>query len=415
MVLEDLLCRSWELTRYRKPPLGLEVDGFCQWLHRQGYARSVMRSHIAKVAQFNWYLRRLGIKDCGELQELHADGFIGQHLRKHGRVSSRHTAPAIRCLMKYLSSRGVLVPTAESPPYEGVLHAYADDLRHNRALADSTIKINCHYLTPFLKSLDGNDILRSLSEVSPRQIHAFFAEHGQGKADTTRRHIQGALRTFFAFCARQGYVAGYLAETVPKVFRYRLADVPRQISEENAQKLLESINRSTPAGRRDYAIILLLHTYGVRGAQIRLLRLEDIQWRQSRIRFRPCKGGKEIIDPLTDEAGDALLDYLRSGRPKAAYCEIFLTAQAPYHPLKANGLHRIIAAHRRRADIPGVANRGPHAFRHAFGTRLLNGGQSLKVIADMLGHRSLDSTFMYTKVDFETLKQLPLDWPEVQP
>src|SRR5207247_2896072 len=97
------------------------------------------------------------------------------------------------------------------------------------------------------------------------------------------------------------------------------------------------------------------------------------------------------------------------------YCEIFLTAQAPYHPLKASGLHRIIAAHSRRAEIPGVANRGPHAFRDAFGTRLLNGGQSLKVIADMLGHRSLDLSFMYTKVDLETLKQLPLDWPEVQP
>ena len=372
-----------------------------------------MRSHIAKVSQFNRYLRRLGINNCGEVQELHVDRFIGRHLRKHNRVSSRHTAPAIRCLMKYLSSRAVLISTAATPAYEGVLNAYVDDLRHNRALADSTIRINRHYLTPFLKSLDGNDILRGLSEVSPRQIHAFFAEHGKGKADTTRRHIRAALRTFFAFCARQGYVAGYLVEAVPKVFRYRLADVPRQISEQNAQKLLESINRSTSAGRRDFAIILLLYTYGVRGAQIRLLRLEDIKWSQSRIRFRSCKGGKEIIDPLTDEAGDALLDYLRYGRPKAAYCEIFLTAQAPYHPLKASGLHRIIAAHRRRAEISGSG--GPHAFRHAFATRLLNGGQSLKVIADMLGHRNLDSTFMYTKVDFGTLKQLPLEWPEVQP
>ncbi|MBI4484008.1 MAG: tyrosine-type recombinase/integrase [Acidobacteria bacterium] len=412
MVLEDLLRRSWELTRYRRPPLGLEVDGFCQWLHEQGYSRSVMRSHIAKVSQFNWYLRCLGIKDCGEVQELHAGGFIGQHLRKRGRVCSRHTAPAVRCLMKYLSTRGVLTCTAETPPYEGVLNAYAEDLRHHRALADSTIKIYRHYLIPFLQSLDGKDILKSLSEVSPRQIHGFFAEHAQGKADTTRGQIHATLRTFFAFCARQGYVAGHLAETVPKVFRHRLANVPRQISEHNAQKLLESIDRSTPAGRRDYAIVLLLHTYGVRGAQIRSLRLEDIQWRQSRIRFRSCKGGKEIVDPLTDQVGESLLDYLRFGRPKTAYCEVFLTAHAPFHPLNADNLYSMIAARMRRVGVTGTAL-GPHALRHAFATCMLNSGQLLKAIADMLGHRDVNSTFIYTKVDFETLEQLPLDWPEV--
>ena len=412
MVLEDLLRRSWELARYRRPPLGLEVDGFCQWLHEQGYSRAVMRSHIAKVSQFNWYLHCLGIQDCWEVQEIHADGFIGQHRRKHGRAWSQNTAAAIGCLMKYLLIQGVLTSTAETPPYEDVLNAYTEDLRHHRALADSTIKIYRHYLIPFLQSLNGKDILKSLSEVSPRQIHVFFAKHAQGKADTTRGQIHATLRSFFAFCARQGYVAGHLTEAVPKVFRYRLANVPRHISEQNVQKLLESIDRSTPAGRRDYAIVLLLHTYGVRGAQIRSLRLEDIQWRQSRIRFRSCKGGKEIVDPLTDQVGESLLDYLRYGRPKTAYCDVFLTAHAPFHPLKADNLYTMIATRMHSVGATGTAL-GPHAFRHAFATCMLNAGQSLKAIADMLGHRDVNSTFIYTKVDFETLKKLPLDWPEV--
>jgi len=414
MMLEDLVRRSWELRRYRMLPLGLEVDGFCQWLHEQGYSRSVMRSHIAKVSQFNWYLHCLGIKDCREVQKLHADGFIGRHLRKHGRVCSRHRTAAIRCLMKYLSIRDVLTPTGEPPAYEGILNAYTEDLRHHRALADSTIKIYRHYLIPFLQSLDGKDILKSLSAVSPRQVHAFFAECGQGKADTTRGQIHATLKTFFAFCTRQGYVAGHLADAVPKVFRYRLANVPRHISEQDAQKLLDSIDRSTPAGRRDYAIILLLHTYGVRGAHIRSLRLEDIQWRHSRIRFRSCKGGKEIIDPLTNQVGESLLDYLRYGRPKTAYCEVFLTAHAPFHPIKADNLYTMIDTRMHSVGTTGTAS-GPHAFRHAFATCMLNAGQSLKAIADMLGHRDVNSTFIYTKVDFETLKQLPLDWPEVSP
>jgi site-specific recombinase XerD len=394
-------------------PLGIEVDGFCKWLHEQGYSRSVMRSHIAKVSQFNRYLRYLGIKDCSEVQALHADRFIGRLSSKHGCISSRHPPAAIRCLMKYLSIRGIQSSAVQTPHYEGVLNAYAADLRHHRGLAESTIKTYRHYLVPFLQSLDGKDILESLSEVSPQQIHAFFEKQGRGKATTTRGKIHTTLRTFLSFCARQGYVAGHLTEAVPKVFRYRLASVPRHICEQSAQKLIESIDRSTSAGRRDYAIILLLHTYGVRGAQIRSLRLEDIQWRQSRIRFRSCKSGKEIIDPLTDAAGESLLDYLRYGRPKTVYREVFLTDRAPLHPLKADNLYSMIAARMHCLGIAGPA-RGPHGFRHGFATRMLNGGQSLKTIADMLGHRDINSTFIYTKIDFEKLKQLPLDWPEVQ-
>ncbi len=414
MVLEDLLRRSYELTRYRRSPLGPELDGFCQWMHEQGYSRSVIR-HISKVSHFNQYLRYLGIRDCREVQKRHADRFIGKHLRKRGRVWSRHTAPAVRCWMKYLLSRGVVRSTAEvSPPYQGVLDEYVEYLRHDRALAESTIRNYRHYLIPLLQSLDGRDIFGSLSEVSPRQVHAFFAKHGQGKADTTRGHIQATLRTFFAWCTKQGYGVGHLAEAVPKVFRYRLAHVPRQVSEQEVQKLLESIDRSRPVGRRDYAMVLLLHTYGVRGAHIRALCLEDIQWRRSRIRFRSCKGGKEILDPLTDEGGESLLDYLRHGRPKTVHREVFLTDRAPFHPLKADTLYTMIASRMRRVGVTGAAL-GPHALRHAFASCMLKSSQSLKTIADMLGHRTLNSTFIYTKADFKTLQQLPLDWPQVYP
>lgn len=408
MVLEDLIRRSWELRRCRRLPLGVEADGFCKWLHEQGYSRSVMRSHFAKFSQFNRHLCNLGIKNFSEIQEFHADRFIGWLSSKHGRISSGHPSAAIRCLMKYLAVRGVLSSITHTPAYEGLLDAYTADLRHHRGLTDSTIKIYRRYLTPFLQPLDVKDLLKSLSEVTPQHVHAFFAKQSQGKAVTTRGQIQAALRSFLFFCARQGYVAGHLAEAVPKVFRYRLANVPRHISEQSAQKLFESIDRSTSAGRCDYAIVLLLHTYGVRGAQIRSLRLEDVQWRQGRIRFHSCKGGKEIIDPLTDMAGESLVDYLRYGRPKTIYREVFLTDRAPVHPMKADNLYIMIAARMRCLGITGPAL-GPHGFRHCFATRMLNGGQSLKTIADMLGHRDVNSTFIYTKIDFETLKHLPMD------
>ena len=129
---------------------------------------------------------------------------------------------------------------------------------------------------------------------------------------------------------------GHLAEAVPKVFSYRLAQLPCHVSEQGAHKPLDSLDRSTPVGRRDCAMVLLLHTYGVRGSQIRALQLEDIQWRHSRIRFRSCKGGKEILDPLTDQVGELLLEYLRHGRHETAYRKVFLTDRAPFHPLNAD-------------------------------------------------------------------------------
>ena len=115
---------------------------------------------------------------------------------------------------------------------------------------------------------------------------------------------------------------------------------------------------------------------------------------------------------MTHEVGDSLLDYLRQGRPDCKYPEVFLTAIAPFQPLRASGNVTTIVGDRiRRAGVTSCP-KGSHVFRHAFAGRMLQHGQSLKTIADLLGHRNINTTFIYTKVDLETLKQLPLDWPE---
>lgn len=160
--------------------------------------------------------------------------------------------------------------------------------------------------------------------MSPEQVLAFFTNHTQDRGLSVRRCIQGTLRVFLSFCLKQGYLKRDLAQALPKIRTYKLSGVPRGVSEEDAHKSLACIDRTTPIGQRDFAIIQLLHTYGVRGGQLRALRLDDIQWREDRIRFRAHKGGKEVIEPLTDEVGESLLEYLRHGRPQAPYPEVFL-------------------------------------------------------------------------------------------
>jgi integrase len=199
---------------------------------------------------------------------------------------------------------------------------------------------------------------------------------------------------------------------VPTLRTYKLATVPRGLTDEQALKVLRSIDRNTNVGRRDYAITKLLYTYGVRGGQVRALRLEDINWALNQILFRASKHGKDSLLPLTTEVGESLLEYLKSARPRSSDPHVFLTSRAPYHALlHANALSAVVERHLRKAGIE-LSSKGAHAFRHGFATRMLQQGHSLKAIADVLGHRHLGTTFIYTKVDFNSLKEVALPWPQ---
>ncbi len=202
------------------------------------------------------------------------------------------------------------------------------------------------------------------------------------------------------------------ASAIPTLRTYKLQTVPRTISDDMATNVLNAIDQKTDIGRRDFAIIMLLYTYGVRAAQIRALTFEDINWRKSELQFRALKHGKGIVVPLTSEVAKSLLDYIRLTRPKFSYTQVFLTAKAPYQPLKSSRVIRQIIAKYMRPLNKDAPSYGAHLFRHCFASRLINDQQSIKSIADLLGHRFIQTTFIYTKVDFHNLNQVPLEWPE---
>jgi len=414
MILEDVVHRPCELARYRLPPLGKELDEFCNRLAEQCYSYSCIQEFAARVSQFNIFLRRQGITTAEQIGEEHAERFTARRRRMHSRRWLDDTRRALGVLIRYLTDRGILKPHPKAPaPYEELLDRYAQYLETYRGLAVGTIRNYRFYLTAFIQALDQRNLPGAITDLAPQDVQSFFCKCVQGKATRTRGHIRAGLRHFFAFCAREGYGVGHLSEAIPHVYSYRLADVPRQIPEQDAHRLLQSIDRSTKSGRRDYAMILVLYTYGVRGGQVRALRLNDIHWRQSRIRFPVCKGGRQVVEPITADVGDALLDYLRNGRPCVAWPEVFLTHHAPVRPLSPTCLYNCVCSRLRSLGL-GQGARGPHGFRHAFASRLLGNGHSIKTIADMLGHRDINSTFIYTKVDFRTLTDVPLDWPEVK-
>jgi integrase/recombinase XerD len=173
--------------------------------------------------------------------------------------------------------------------------------------------------------------------------------------------------------------------------------------------LLATPDRATVAGRRDYAILVLLAAYGLRACEVAALALDDIDWRGSRLRIPRAKGRAPSWYPLHPDAGAALVDYLRRGRPDSAYGQIFLTLSAPARPFaRSSGISNIVARHLQRAGI-AAPHWGAHTLRHSRAVHLLGAGFSLTAIGDLFGHGHPQSTFVYAKAALEDLRAVGLE------
>lgn len=421
MGLEQVFEAAWTLRKLRSGPLSHLLDGFCDWLLSQGFSRWSIRTHLANVSHLNEYLGGTDDRPQANVGSREVEGFFKAYparCRNRGPLE-RHlwrVLNSINRFTEYLRLRGRFEEGVKPPIYQPLLEAYLAWMRDYQHAATGTLELRRHGAARFLAFLGPQATAEGLSELSAERVETFFIGYAKEKGRAARRSMQSALRTFLRFCLHAGYLARPLEYAVPTLRSYRLSQVPRGLSETEAQKVLGAVDRSTKSGRRDYAILQLLHSYGVRGGQVRALRLADVRWAQDQILFRAMKNGKDTLLPLTTEVGRSLLDYLKNARPPCGFPEIFLTCRAPYHPLPAsNALSAIVERGIRAAGID-VPSHGGHAFRHGFATRMVAEGHSFKAVADVLGHRHLATTFLYTKVDFNALKQVALEWPqEVSP
>ncbi len=199
---------------------------------------------------------------------------------------------------------------------------------------------------------------------------------------------------------------------------YTYDGIPSALSPQDVHNVLVVTRQDrTTAGLRDYAILMLLATYGLRAGEIASLRLDDIDWRKDTLHVRHSKTGVSSNLPLMREPGDALLKYLKGGRPSCAALEVFLRLRAPHRPfVNGSSLYYVARSRLNAAGIMPPGKKGPHAFRHARAVSLLRATVSLKAIGDILGHRSTLSTGAYLKLATEDLRAVALDVPtEVSP
>jgi integrase len=220
-----------------------------------------------------------------------------------------------------------------------------------------------------------------------------------------------SLRAFLRYLYHTGSHRASLADCVPSIRRWKLATLPTYLSTAQVQKALDSCDRTTAMGRRDYAILMMLARLGLRADEVATLNLDDVDWRAGELLVR-AKGRQQMRMPMPPNVGAAIVAYLRDGRPRSSCRRLFVRTLAP-HVGFASGttITWIAKSALDRVGIEGCAHRGAHIFRHSLATALLRSGATLSEIGQLLRHKSHDSTRIYAKVDIEALRTLSLPWP----
>jgi site-specific recombinase XerD len=329
----------------------------------------------------------------------------------------RGEAAALRRLVEFLLREKVIpaqkVPPARLTPVEHCVQDYESYLRDERVLARATIVNYVPFIREFLQGRFGRERVE-LSRLRARDVVRFVQRQAPRLHMKRAKLMTTALRSFLQYTRYREAVSLDLAAAVPVVANWSMSSVPRAIAPDQVRQLLASVDRTTPIGRRDYAILLLLARLGVRSGEAASLELDDIDWSLGLLSVRG-KGGRRNELPLPADVGKAIAGYLRRGRPRSTSRRVFLRAKAPIRGfIGATGVGAVVQHCIRRAGIKAPTH-GAHQFRHGLAAQMLRKGASLSEIGDLLGHCHPQTTMIYTKVDLVALRSLALPWPGSAP
>jgi len=278
-------------------------------------------------------------------------------------------------------------------------------MKEDRGLSPATIKGCCSAVRPFLiRLLDGR---RSFQTITVSDVDSLLAQkvNEEHYARRSVRDYASSLRSFFRYAEKRGWCRVGIAASImaPRVFQHET--LPSGPTWDVVQEILDATTGDQPTAIRDHAILMLLAVYGVRSGEVARLQLTDIDWQRETITFTRSKIARSHLFPLRPSVGASIIRYLKEVRPKSPYRQVFLTRRAPVGPI-SNGAMWAVVSRQLRKCAPSLKHHGPHSVRHACATRLINQGLSLKEIGDHLGHRDIEATRIYAKVDLARLREV---------
>lgn len=414
-MLERYFLKPETIDRIRASWLAEPIERYVAWLAEQGYADRSVGRRVPMLMHFADYSAARGAKAWDELPD-HVEAFVEAWLRKHRRrhkskEARRLRAGAVRAPVEQMLR--LLLPgylghkrTPRPQPFADSAPGFFDYLRDERGLRPLSIALYTHNLRRFERYLQRID-LEDFNGLSPAVLSSFFTDSGQVLGKQGLNGLCGQVRIFLSYLYREGLLARDLSRRIDRPRLYRLSDIPRAISWEDVRRLLEAVDRRSPVGKRDYAILLLLVTYGLRAREVAALTLDDLDWTHERLAVPERKAGHSMAYPLSPIVGEAIVDYLQYGRVQSAERSVFLRALAPHTPLCSKAVTEVASRHLRKVGI-NAARLGAHTLRYTCVQRLVDTQFSLKAIGDYVGHSLPQSTEIYTKIDLEALREMAL-------
>jgi integrase/recombinase XerD len=399
---------EFALSRPPDGPVASYVIPFAEWLVDRGYGLVSTRNQVLMAAGFSKWLWQKGI-ELGDISGDHP----GRYLLDRAQRPKLGDNAALRHLLAFLRSQNAIAEELEADHNPSLVEqhvlAYEQYLQDERALSRQTI-INYRPVVRDFLNFSFSDGEVSLTQLRAVDVTNFVQKRISRLNMRRAKIITAALRSFLSYARYRGDITSDLAAAVPIVANWSLSSIPRAIGRNEVTRLLASIDRDTPVGCRDYAMILALARLGIRSSEVVSLELDDIDWVAGQIHVRGKNGQRHDL-PLPADVGKAIVDYLRKSRPRNADRRVFLRDKAPIRGFSGpSGLGCVIRRSLKRAGIDSPT-KGAHQFRHGLASEMLRGGASLGEIGEVLGHRHVQTTAIYAKVDLDALRTLALPWP----
>ena len=394
-------------TRVRMTgPLAPHQDVIWTDLLSRGYSPLSAKNLLGVAAHLSRWLQARGLLPQ-DLTGEHISEFLG-HRRACGYTCWLSPMGLEPILLPLRAQNIVPAPESSSKddsPLAWLLREYERYLLQDRGLA-STTGASCVCMARRFFADVGVDNLEGVRRLSTADVSGFVVREVRITATGTAKLMVSQLRALLRYLHMRG-LCGELSAAAPTVAGHRHARLPRHIPWKEVQQLLASCDRRTAVGRRDHAILLLLARLGLRAGEVAALELGDLDWTDGKILVRG-KGSQHDWLPLPEDVGEAIVRYLKRGRPSSDSRSLFLTCRAPYGDPSTSAVQAVVGRACRRAHLPP---RSAHPLRHTAATQMLRGGASLQGVAEVLRHRSLDTTAIYAKVDHLALRPLARPWP----
>ncbi len=413
-MLENYFDSPVTLERLRSGLAGPFIEDFAEGLRRAGYSRSTIRGHLGASAHLGHWAQEKGLTSTDLNEEV--GRVFWRHLSNckcpcHPGKYRNQAVASVRLFLSHLRQTAIIPPPlvetskAQERP---LLSDFCQWMRQHRGIRESTLHYYSRVIRKLIDHVDGQP-----SRLNADTLRSFVLDQTRNHS-THPKEVTTALHTFVRYLIAEGKCPPALEGAVPTVAQWRLSTLPRYLPAPQIESVIAACNASTPNGSRDRALVLFMARLGLRADDVVRLELEDIDWRKATVRLSG-KGRREVRLPLTQEIGDAILGYLRHGRPAATSGRLFLRTIAPAQPFSdSSAVSKIVTRAITRAGI-NTPLKGAHVLRHSAATAMLQEGVSLQEISSILRHRSLETTAYYAKVDLSLLQQVVQPWPEVMP